>query len=227
MNFQQGEQIMVATADQQLPTLALAEEWSQELARVIAHLPLERGNIDTDGDAARVLALAFVGALGVRSMRSFILFFRNGYEIEALASLRRLTECWGRAEQFRDPNNGAAAARGWLDNKAFGGPAKLFADKGNAWGVWGNVSHADARAIDHLMIDLGDRFGLQCLPMRRDDPSDGWSNYHVGLATDVARELAFEIVQGVPPSIEIHWDGELDVRLNNQKRVLASLPNGS
>lgn len=153
-DFEDEEREHAATAAKALgEPLVLAHVLTGCLAHFLWHFEFPDDVKDPLAAAeARRRALLGLATLGVRTSRALILLVRNGWDAEAHALKRRLTECRLRGQHVAKDQSGEAA-RQWLDGR--GRKANKLAgdfDEADPWALFSSGSHADARSLRLTMI---------------------------------------------------------------------------
>ena len=146
-NFGEIESRLRGAADREFgDALELAERLVGYLADAGWHSELPAGKL-SDASHARRAALLALSGIGVRTARALILLVRSGWEPEAHALKRRLSEVVWRARSVLDDHSGEAA-RQWLDGRGRSA-AKLARDYGGdrPWNLFSSGAHADARSL--------------------------------------------------------------------------------
>lgn len=191
--FPRTEGAMSSAAHLELPALTIAESASEMLRWV-----LDRAQVTAyDGDGKppakwwRAKAMLYLGVIGVRSARCAMLVVSAGYQKEALAHTRSLTECHGRLRKVYEDQSGSYAEE-WLRARA-GKPAKAVGVP-DYWDTLSQASHADHRGVElFLAVSLDDGgTSLNVGPERRPGVSNATLSMVAGECRDLAHVIALE-----------------------------------
>ena len=172
--FEDSQAHLSASAAQELgEPLELALVAAGHLADALWQTELPAAETDPPGAAYdRRAAIYGLAGLGVRTARALILLVVNGWEPEAHALKRRLTEAGLRVREVLADDSGEAA-RAWLAGRASSTGA-LFQKYGatGPWRVFSSGAHADARSLRLVMtpppwidVPAGQR-AVQLVPVR-------------------------------------------------------------
>lgn len=146
-NFLEREEAVRRGTAQGLPFVA-----ARLTVAVLADLidRVGRGDVprDAPGEDLRLVALANVGALAVRSANVTLLIVESGYAADAFAPQRRLLELLLRARELYGDTSGSAAKR-WLEHKQYTPMGKLLAGSEfkAAYERLSRLAHDDRRAL--------------------------------------------------------------------------------
>lgn len=173
-----AEQALRDTAAADIPELGPARLAASLLAETVwRHGAPDPVPKDAPGRALRLVALNGAGALAVRAASSTALLVESGYEADAHAPKRRLTELYARALAVHADATGDQARR-WLENRDHGTPARTVAkslgDKARLFqDLLGRSAHADSRGLQLLWsppawIDVPDSHRAVDVRPRRD-----------------------------------------------------------
>jgi hypothetical protein len=152
--FAETEARLSAAAEQELgEPLELAQTaigyladglWQSELGAPATEPP--------DATYLRQSAIHGLSALGVRTGRALVLLVRCGWEPEAHAPKRRLTEITLRSRAVLEDHSGEAA-RQWLDGRApSAGQLMSRYDAKRPWNIFSSGAHADPRSLRLIMV---------------------------------------------------------------------------
>jgi len=126
--------------------LELAETLVGYLADSAHHSELRAGDI-SDASHARQAVLLALSGMGVRTARALILLIRSGWEPEAHALKRRLSEIVWCAQWVLDDPSGEAA-RQWLEGRGRSAARLARAYGGERpWDLFSSGAHADPRSL--------------------------------------------------------------------------------
>lgn len=178
--FVARESELAAAAQEELgEALALAHEAVGNLADALWHTRLPPTDDPNEASFVRRASIQGLAGLAVRTGRALILLIRHGWEPEAHALKRRLTECSLRAEAVIDDESGEAA-RHWLDGRGRKAPALAARyEVEKPWRVLSAGAHADARSLRLSMvpppwIDVpNEQRALELVPRRDRDHAEG------------------------------------------------------
>jgi hypothetical protein len=151
--FESSQARLSASAEEELgEPLELAVIATGQLADALWQTELPAPDAQPPGAAYdRRAAVYGLAVLGVRTARALILLVVNGWEPEAHALKRRLTEAAFRVRDVLADHSGEAA-RQWLDGRASstGALFQKYGAKGS-WSAFSSGSHADARSLQLVM----------------------------------------------------------------------------
>ncbi len=183
------ERALDQTADEDLPTLAVAEVATRTLAEIVQRLPVPLAE-ETSTHVAQEShhALWFMSVMAFRAARAALRVIRTGYEDQAVTYVRLIDELHNRAQKVREDPSGEYA-RQWLAGRPQGKPAKLTGQE--MYELLSGPAHANVRAVlDWLAIPSTDGSAKVVLgPERRPDVTNMTLIYIAGEVRDIAAML--------------------------------------
>jgi hypothetical protein len=189
--IQQREAELLASAEQDLSVLDLADEVTRLLAEIIQRVRIDPRSADRDAGRDRLHALWFIAISALRASRAAIHVLSVGYEDQSVGYQRLIDELHNRAQKVTADRSGDYA-RQWLAGRTLGKGAKLA---GQAfWDFLSRPSHADTRAIlDWIAIpQADDSVKIVIGPERRAGLANGVLTYIASEGRDIAGMLATE-----------------------------------
>jgi hypothetical protein len=159
--FPWAERVLSAAADDDLPTLALADYACDQMGGVVERIKPD----PAPGTSDQLLALQTLGVVAARSLRATMALVRFGYASEAAVFHRRLSEAHQRVLRILDPVNGRQRARDWLNGKD-STARKVSGLDDDLWAVISHNAHADHRAVTSHHVEGRDEPIRAFLPLR-------------------------------------------------------------
>jgi hypothetical protein len=144
--FDEWGSALLGRADADLSASRVARSATEALITALAGAEVVLPGDDPPPSYFMRSAILLLAAIGLRTARACLLVIGAGYEPEAQALKRRLSEIHMRAEAIvTDPSG--QHARSWLDGRGPSTPRRLANQFGNldVWDTYSASGHADAR----------------------------------------------------------------------------------
>jgi hypothetical protein len=200
------ERELLRTARSELAALALADEVSRLLAKLVQRVTIDATQEDRSPEDFRRHALWFMAIIVLRALRAAMQVLSVGYDDQSLGYQRLIDELHNRAQKVREDKSGEYA-RQWLDGRSLGKGAKLAGQE--FWEFLSRPVHGNARAVlDWLAITQDDGSAKVVIgPERRPEVTNAALTYMASEARDIANLLAIQNAM----KLDL---GELDARIH-------------
>lgn len=182
---------LLASAQQDLPVLELADDVTHLLVKVAQQINIDARDTDPRPAQLRLHALWFMAIIALRASRAAMHALSVGYEDQAVGYQRLIDELHNRTQKVRADASGEYA-RHWLAGRGLDKGAKLAGQ--DFWEFLSGPVHANARAVlDWLAISQEDGSTKIVLgPERRPEVANAALAYIAGEGRDIASMLALE-----------------------------------